>query len=114
MPPATVYSVGEYRGTAKNLAKIFLVSHTTMKGRLYRFGLGKIPLEKVLIYGNDIRGSGGFGTAEWAALKDSKNGRPENLTKIKVGKFDNIPARFDNDNRRFPLPDMLGFEISGD
>lgn len=112
MPIAKVYTLGDYTGTAKELAEIFCVTPLTMRGRLYRWKHGDIPLEKVLIYENDIKGVGGYGTDEWRALKDTSDGRPENLAKIKVGTFDNIRGRFDSDARRFSLPNMVGFDIS--
>ena len=111
MPPAKIYDIGDHVGTAKELSEIYLVTPSTMKGRLYRWAKGEVPLSKVKIYGNDIPGRSG--SREWRALSNSLVGREENLKKIKVGKFDNIPARFDNDVRRFPLPDMSGVENSG-
>lgn len=88
MSQPRIYDFGIIKGTVKELAKTYNLDCQVMKGRLQRYNAGKIGLDKVLVSGRVKNYK--YGTAEFHALEDMPDGRPENLAKIKVGKFDNI------------------------
>ena len=88
MSKEKIHNLGEIVGTATELAKMYKVDRSIMKGRLQRLKNGKIGIDRVLVSGRVQNLQ--YGTAEFHALEDMPDGRPENLAKIKVGKFDNI------------------------
>ena len=89
MPIPKIHEYDGIRLTVRQWAKRLDVDLRAMRGRMLKLKKGKMSPENVFTYGRAPL-SARWGNAEFNALPDLAEGRPENLAKIKVGKFDSL------------------------